>query len=62
MVNKKGKATLHDKAIIGFQAAVSLRNFARRLRDEARCYDTSWPLPIAREMEEMSNYYKEQLK
>ena len=59
---KKGKTTLHEKAGIGFQAAMSLRNFARRLREEARCYDTSWPLSLAKEMEEMSDYYKEQLK
>lgn len=62
MPSKKSKTTLHEKAGIGFQAVMSLKGFARRLRDEARCYDTNWPLSIAKEMEDMADYYKEQLK
>lgn len=56
------KLTLHEKAGVGRQAALYLKSCAAKLRSEAEQFDCKWPLSIAKDMEEMSEYYLKQLK
>lgn len=56
------KLTLHEKADIGRQAALCLKNYAARLKNEAKQFDCKWPSSIIKDMEEMSEYYLNILK
>lgn len=56
------KLTLHEKATVGKQAVLYLKNCAAKLRREAEQFDCKWPLSIAKDMEVMSEYYLKQLK
>lgn len=56
------KITLHEKAGIGRQAALCLKNYAARLKNEAKQFDCKWPSSIVKDMEEMSEYYLNMLK
>lgn len=56
------KLTLHEKADIGRQAALCLKNYAARLKNEAKQFDCKWTSSIIKDMEEMSEYYLNILK
>lgn len=56
------KFILHEKADIGRQVALCLKNYATRLKNEAKQFDCKWPFSIAKDMEEMSEYYLNMLK
>lgn len=56
------KFTLHEKADIGRQAALCLKNYAARLKNEAKQFDYKWSSSIVKDMEEMLEYYLNILK
>lgn len=56
------KITLHEKAGVGRQVALYLKSCAARLKSKAKQFDCKWPFFIAKDMEEMSEYYLNMLK
>ena len=49
--------TQKEKLMKGFQAIVRLKSQAEILRQEAKSYDCKWPLPIAKEIDNICDNF-----